>query len=66
LIVKLPLHEQPLRTPEMDTGTEGITAKMASILGDLNMPVEYAVTSISLSLVAAAREYDIEKPPTGI
>jgi hypothetical protein len=76
LIKKLLLYEGPLKILEMGAGTGGTTAKMVAILAALNVPVEYTVTDISSSLVAAARKrfkehsfmkylaYDIEKPPT--
>lgn len=76
LISKLPLHEGPIKILEMGAGTGGTTAGILALLTSLNVPVEYTVTDISPSLVAAARKrfkkysfmkfrvHDIEKPPT--
>lgn len=66
---------QPLRILEMGAGTGGTTSKLVPMLARLGVPVEYTVTDISGSLVAAARKrfkaypflkykvVDIESPP---
>ena len=66
----------PIKILEMGAGTGGTTARMIPLLASLGVPVQYTVTDISSSLVAAARkrfreyrflEYrvlDIEKPPS--
>ena len=69
----------PVEILEMGAGTGGTTAKMIPLLSSLGVPIEYTVTDISSSLVAAARKrfkqypfmrfkvLDIEKnPPTDL
>lgn len=46
----------PLRILEMGAGTGGTTSKLVPMLARLGVPVEYTVTDISGSLVAAARK----------
>ena len=65
----------PIKILEMGAGTGGTTSRMVPLLASLGVAVQYTVTDISSSLVAAARkrfkEYpfmqfkvlDIEKPP---
>lgn len=76
LLKELDPRGEPLRILELGAGTGGTTAKMVAILVALGVPVEYTVTDLSPSLVAAARKrfkglgflkyqvYDIEKPPS--
>ena len=76
IVQRVPTQEDPLKIFELGAGTGGTTAKMVALLSALNVPVEYTVTDISPSLVAAARKrfkghsfvkyqaYDIEKPPS--
>ncbi|KAK5136316.1 hypothetical protein LTR08_003689 [Meristemomyces frigidus] len=76
LLTRLDPRKEPLRILELGAGTGGTTAKMVAILVALGVPVEYTVTDLSPSLVAAARKrfkglgllkyqvYDIEKPPS--
>lgn len=67
-------HEKPLNILEVGAGTAGTTAQIVPILAQLGVPVQYTVTDISSSLVAAARKrfkqydwvqyrvLDLEKP----
>lgn len=77
LLAKLPARgTEPLKIFELGAGTGGTTAKMVDILANMDVPVEYTVTDLSPSLVAAARKrfkghkflkyqaYDIEAPPS--
>jgi SAM-dependent methyltransferase len=75
LLSRLPQDGGPVKILEMGAGTGGTTARIALLLSQLGVPVQYTVTDISPSLVAAARkrfktysfmEYrviDIEKSP---
>ena len=75
-LLNLPDQSGPIKILEMGAGTGGTTARLVTLLADLNVPFQYTVTDLSPSLVAAARkrfkqypfmEYkvlDIEKPPT--
>ena len=75
LLCRQPTQAEPFRILEMGAGTGGTTARLLPLLADLGVPVEYTVTDISSSLVAAARKrfkqypfaqfkvLDIEKPP---
>lgn len=77
LVLKLELNPSsaPLQILEMGAGTGGTSAGMIAMLTALNVPVEYTITDISPSLVAAARKRfkdcpflkfrvcDIEKEP---
>lgn len=56
LIQKLPSTGEPLRILEMGAGTGGTTVKMISLLERMNVPVEYTMTDLSSSLIAAARK----------
>ncbi|KAJ5744672.1 Male sterility NAD-binding [Penicillium manginii] len=56
LIQRLPMTGEPLRILEMGAGTGGTTVKMISLLERLGVPVEYTMTDLSSSLVAAARK----------
>lgn len=76
LVSKLPTDGGPIKILEMGAGTGGTTARMVPLLASLGVPVQYTVTDISSSLVAAARKrfkgyasimeyrvFDIEAPP---
>lgn len=76
LLSKLPTDGGPIKILEMGAGTGGTTARMVPLLASLGVPVQYTVTDISSSLIAAARKrfkeyssfmeyrvFDIEKPP---
>ena len=51
----VPRCSWPLKILEMGVGTGGTIAKIVDLLMKLGVPVEYTVTEISSSLVAAAR-----------
>ena len=75
LLSERSMDMEPIKILEMGAGTGGTTSRMVPLLASLGIPVQYTVTDISSSLVAAARkrfkEYpfvqykvlDIEKPP---
>ena len=75
LLSERSMEMEPIKILEMGAGTGGTTSRMVPLLASLGIPVQYTVTDISSSLVAAARkrfkEYpfvqfkvlDIEKPP---
>lgn len=75
LVARLPEDGQPLCILEMGAGTGGTTSKIVLLLARLGVPVEYTMTDLSGSLVAAARKcfkhypfmkfkpLDIEAPP---
>lgn len=56
LFTKLPIDGQPLCILEMGAGTGGTTSKIVPLLARLGVPVEYTMTDLSGSLVAAARK----------
>ena len=68
-------HGPPLKILEMGAGTGGTTKRLAPLLAELHIPVEYTFTDLAPSLVAAARKrfkaydfmrfrtHDIEKAP---
>ncbi|KAK8108961.1 hypothetical protein PG984_014762 [Apiospora sp. TS-2023a] len=62
LLTKLQQQQQqspstaPLRVLEMGAGTGGTSAGMIDLFASLGFPVEYTITDISSSLVAAARK----------
>lgn len=56
LVKKLPNTGEPLRILEMGAGTGGTTVEMVSLLERLDVPVEYTMTDLSSSLIAAARK----------
>lgn len=56
LIARLPKDGQPLCVLEMGAGTGGTTSKIVPLLARLGVPVEYTMTDLSGSLVAAARK----------
>lgn len=74
LISRLPSMNEPLKIFEIGAGTGGTTSKIIPILLELGVPIEYTVTDISSSLVAASRRrfkqydwvkyrvFDLEKP----
>jgi malonyl CoA-acyl carrier protein transacylase/SAM-dependent methyltransferase len=75
LVSKLPTNEGPLKILEMGAGTGGTTKVLIPILAQLNIPIKYTFTDLSMSFVAAARKkfkqypfmefrsHDIEKVP---
>lgn len=56
LVARLPKDGQPLCILEMGAGTGGTTSKIVPLLARLGVPVEYTMTDLSGSLVAAARK----------
>lgn len=56
LVKRLPNTGEPLRILEMGAGTGGTTVKMLPLLERLGVPVEYTMTDLSSSLIAAARK----------
>ncbi|KAI4597211.1 hypothetical protein KJ359_004723 [Pestalotiopsis sp. 9143b] len=74
LISRLPSMNEPLKIFEIGAGTGGTTSKIIPVLLELGMPIEYTITDISSSLVAASRRkfkqydwvkyrvFDLEKP----
>ncbi|KGO69364.1 Male sterility, NAD-binding [Penicillium expansum] len=56
LVQRLPNTGEPLRILEMGAGTGGTTVKILPLLERLGVPVEYTMTDLSSSLVAAARK----------
>lgn len=56
LVQRLPNTGEPLRILEMGAGTGGTTVKVLPLLDRLGVPVEYTMTDLSSSLVAAARK----------
>nr|UBX54556.1 poliketide synthase [Aspergillus sp.] len=56
LVKKMPKSSEPLRILEMGAGTGGTTVKMLPLLERLGVPVEYTMTDLSSSLIAAARK----------
>lgn len=56
LLTRLPRDGQPLCILEMGAGTGGTTSKIVPLLARLGVPVEYTMTDLSGSLVAAARK----------
>jgi acyl carrier protein/nucleoside-diphosphate-sugar epimerase/SAM-dependent methyltransferase len=75
LLSQFPRSGGKVKILEMGAGTGGTTATIITLLASLGIPVQYTVTDISSSLVAAARKrfkqhtfmefraLDIEKPP---
>ncbi|KAL4812713.1 hypothetical protein BDW67DRAFT_188396 [Aspergillus spinulosporus] len=75
LVQKMPKNSEPLRILEMGAGTGGTTVRILPMLERLGVPVEYTMTDLSSSLIAAARKrfkkypfmkfqvLDIESPP---
>lgn len=62
LVQRLPNTGEPLRILEMGAGTGGTTVKVLPLLDRLGVPVEYTMTDLSSSLVAAARKRFKEYP----
>lgn len=56
LASKRPRDGSPLRILEMGAGTGGTTVKIVPMLAELGVPIQYTMTDISGSLVAAGRK----------